>query len=186
MPELPEVETIRKQLSEQLIGQTIESIEVRVANIFIGDVAQVCGSPITKVERVGKYLFIHLASGRGLAVHLKMTGRIVLEQENKNIEYEELPHTRVIIAMRDGQRVYYWDTRKFGYLHVKDDIKSAQAEVAEKLGPEPWDISDTDLFRKLQKTGRTIKDTILDQSFLAGVGNIYANDGLWLAGIYPS
>lgn len=181
MPELPEVETIRKQLSEHLIGAEIERIEVRVAKVFVGDPAVVYGSKITKVGRVGKYLFIHLASGKGLAVHLKMTGRLVMNMA----EYDTSPYTRVVLTTGDGRSMYYWDTRMFGYLHVENDIADTQARIAKKLGPEPWVITDTELLRKLQKTGRAIKEALLDQTLLAGVGNIYANDGLWLAGIDP-
>lgn len=181
MPELPEVETIRQQLSAEMIGASIIQIEVRVPKIFVGDPKRVYGDKITRVGRVGKYLFIHLSNGRGLAVHLKMTGRVVMNVD----EYMSAPHTRLVLTMHDRRHIYYWDTRMFGYWHVENDIAAAEAKVKQKLGPEPWEISDTELLRKLQKTGRSIKEAILDQSLLAGVGNIYANDGLWLAGIDP-
>lgn len=181
MPELPEVETVRKQLAQEMMGACITAIEIRVPKIFVGDPESIYRDKIVKVGRVGKYLFLHLASGRGLAIHLKMTGRMVMNVA----EYGQSPHTRVVISMQDGRSIYYWDTRMFGYLHVESDIAGAEERVKQKLGPEPWVISDTELLRKLQKTGRAVKEAILDQSLLAGVGNIYANDGLWLAGIDP-
>ena len=87
--------------------------------------------------------------------------------------------------LKDGRKIYYWDTRMFGYIRLENNLQISIDNLQKKMGPEPWDISDTDLLRKLQKTGRSVKEAILDQSLLAGVGNIYANDGLWLAGIDP-
>jgi len=134
-------------------------------------------------------------SGKGIVEHLKMTGRLVLEKpenqktketnKSQELDYETAPHTRVVLKLADGRKIYYWDTRMFGYIKLENDIESENQRIKDKLGPEPWEISDTDLLRKLQKTGRSIKEAILDQSMLAGVGNIYANDGLWLAGINP-
>ncbi len=190
MPELPEVETIRKQLSEQLIDAEIVDVEVRVPKIFVGPTSSpttlgvnhiLDGEVIAKISRVGKYLFIHFSSGRGLAIHLKMTGRLVIDVHT----YATVPHTRVVITFKNKRKIYYWDTRMFGYLHVESNIAEAEGIVKAKLGPEPWVIDDSEFLRRLQKTGRTIKDAILDQSLLAGVGNIYASDGLWLAGIDP-
>ncbi|MFZ2200186.1 MAG: bifunctional DNA-formamidopyrimidine glycosylase/DNA-(apurinic or apyrimidinic site) lyase [Microgenomates group bacterium] len=191
MPELPEVETVRRQLEAEILGAEIGLIEVREEKIFVGQQSQVVGEVIFKIERVGKYLFVFFASGRGLVVHLKMTGRLIIKPLNHlnitplELDYETAPHTRVVINLSDGRKIYYWDTRKFGYIHALDNVQMAKANLEQKMGPEPWKISDTDLLRKLQKTGRPIKEAILDQSMLAGVGNIYANDGLWLAGIDP-
>ena len=180
MPELPEVETVKRQLEREILGSSIMGIEVRETHCFEG-------LPWTKVEkivdimRVGKYIFIKFESGRGLQIHLKMTGRIILVDPF----YETAIHTRVVIELSDSRKIYYWDTRMFGYIKHVIDVEAEHKKIKGKLGPEPWDIGDTDLLRKLQKTGRAIKEAILDQSLLAGVGNIYANDGLWLAGIDP-
>ncbi len=181
MPELPEVETIRKQLSRELRGDVIKGVEIRDRKIFVGKETSLRGEKIKRVVRVGKYLFLHFESGRGLGIHLKMTGRLVLQQG----DYAESPYTRAVIAMRSGRKLYYWDTRKFGYLKVVEDIAQAEEEVRKKLGPEPWEIKPIELLRKLQKTGRAVKEVLLDQSMIAGVGNIYANDALFLAGIDP-
>jgi formamidopyrimidine-DNA glycosylase len=191
MPELPEVETVRRQLENEIVGAVIESVEVREEKIFVGVPKRIHGQKINKVGRVGKYLFLKFASGRGMQIHLKMTGRLVIKPLNhltitpSEIDYEAAIHTRVVMELADGRKIYYWDTRKFGYIRLENDIVVEHARLTQKLGPEPWDVSVTDFLRKLQKTGRTIKETILDQSILAGVGNIYANDGLWLAGIDP-
>jgi formamidopyrimidine-DNA glycosylase len=164
MPELPEVETVRRQLEKEIVGSEI-----------VGE------GKVIEVKRVGKYLFIKFFNGRGYEIHLKMTGRLVLDDP----QYEDAKHTRMIINLTDGRKIYYWDIRKFGYVRVSENLEESIVKLTQRMGPEPWDITDIDLLRKLQKTGRSIKEAILDQSMLAGVGNIYANDGLWLAGIDP-
>jgi formamidopyrimidine-DNA glycosylase len=181
MPELPEVETVRKQLSAEMIGAVILGVTIRADKVFVGNPESIVGEKVAKISRVGKYLFMYFESGRGLAIHLKMTGRMVMNV----VDYHDSPHTRVLIAMVDGRHIYYWDTRMFGYLHVEENIAESELKIAEKLGPDPWQISDMELLRRLQKTSRAIKDAILDQSLMAGVGNIYANDGLWKAQIDP-
>lgn len=181
MPELPEVETVRRQLEKEILGTEIESVEVREAKIFVGNPNSIHGERIAKIGRVGKYLFVYFESNRGLVIHLKMTGRLVLN----NDFYATAKHTRVVLNLADGRKIYYWDTRKFGYLRVEDGIEKHRIALAKKMGPEPWDIIDMELLRKLKRTTRPIKEAILDQTILAGVGNIYANDGLWLAGINP-
>ncbi len=181
MPELPEVETVRKQLETELVGTEIVGVEIRMPKIFEGAPENIYKDKVVKVGRVGKYLFVHLSSKRGLVIHLKMTGRLILDVD----DYQYAPHTRVVMSLGDGRQIYYWDTRMFGYIKAVEDISKQELGIRNKLGPEPWELSDTDLLRKLQKTGRSVKEAILDQSLLAGVGNIYANDGLWLAGIDP-
>ncbi len=181
VPELPEVETIRKQAEKGLAGLVIKNVQVLTSKVFFGDPTILAGEKFLRVNRVGKYLFVHFESGKGLVIHLKMTGRLVLNDS----WYATAPHTRVVITLVDGSSIYYWDTRMFGYIKVEPEIMVEEQKIRAKLGPEVWEIDETQLLRKLQKTGRTIKDTILDQSVLAGVGNIYANDGLWKAGIDP-
>lgn len=191
MPELPEVETVRRQLERELVGAIIQSVEVREQKIFIGESKKVLGEKIVKIERVGKYIFVHFGSGSGLTIHLKMTGRLVLQSRITNSQilkledYETAKHTRVVITMKDSRKIYYWDTRKFGYLKWGESIEKEQAVLKEKMGPEPWDLSDEEFMIKLKRSGRSIKEVILDQNIISGVGNIYANDGLWLAGIDP-
>ena len=190
MPELPEVETVRSQLEREIIGATLVKITVRDARCFEGEMLS-DSQLISEVLRLGKYLFVKFESGRGLQIHLKMTGRLILEDANKKIksselDYDKAIHTRVVLQFADQRKIYYWDTRMFGYIKSMPYISRAYLKIKSQLGPEPWDINDTELLRKLQKTGRTIKEAILDQGLLAGVGNIYANDGLWLAQINPT
>lgn len=180
MPELPEVETVRRQLEKEILGSEIVQVVVRESRCFDGS-QEVLGERIEEIGRVGKYLFVKFKSGRGLQIHLKMTGRLVIG----DVSYETAKHTRVVITLKDGRKIYYWDTRMFGYIKVVEDIGKQEEGIRSKLGPEPWDVSETELWRKFQKTRRAIKEVILDQGMIAGVGNIYANDGLWLAGINP-
>jgi len=182
MPELPEVETIKRQLEKEILGAEIVGIEVRDRRCWEGEWEG--SEKIVAIERVGKYLFIKFASGRGLVIHLKMTGRLVLAPP-ASASYGEARHTRVVLNLKDGRKIYYWDTRMFGYIRLENNLQLSIYNLQKKMGLEPWDISDIDLLRKFKKTGRSIKEVILDQSMLAGVGNIYGNDGLWSAGIDP-
>ena len=182
MPELPEVETVRRQLAQEIVGEVVSLIEVRREGCFVGKPDRVRSERITKVLRRGKYLFIVFQSGRGLTVHLKMTGRLVIEKD----WYETAPHTRVVMRMVSGRSLYFWDTRAFGYVKEEEEIEKAQEKVRARLGPEPGELTEIEFLRKLQKTGRKVKDALLDQTILAGVGNIYANDALHLAQILPT
>lgn len=181
MPELPEVETIKRQIQQEIVGEVITHLEVREEKIVMGERELIKGKKITGISRRGKYLFVKFEDGSGIQIHLKMTGRLVLEDS----WYEGAKHTRVVITLKSGRKVYYWDTRKFGYIKVERDIQEAEEKVKRKLGKDPWEMSDKELYIKLQKTGRAIKEVILDQSIIAGVGNIYASDALWKAGIDP-
>jgi len=192
MPELPEVETVRKQLTKEVVGSKVVNIEVREAKIFIGNAKELLGDKIVKVGRIGKYLFIYFKSKKGLIIHLKMTGRLIIRPLNQStikpleVDYETAKHTRVVIKLSDGRKIFYWDTRKFGYLKLVDDIHDEYFKLSEKMGPDPWKITEIDLQRKLKRTSRSIKEAILDQNVLSGVGNIYANDALWLAKLNPA
>lgn len=189
MPELPEVETVRKQLEAEILGSSIVGIEVRDSRCFEG-LPWTGAEKIVRVERVGKYLFVKFESGRGMQIHLKMTGRLILNSPILNsqilkFDYETAKHTRVVLKLDDGRTIYYWDTRMFGYIKRVENLQLSIYNLQKKMGPEPWNITDSDLLCKFQRSGRSIKEMILDQSILAGVGNIYANDGLWLSGIDP-
>lgn len=181
MPELPEVETIRRQVAKELIGESIDRVEVREQKIVVGEKGLIVGKKVKAVSRQGKYLFIHLENGVGMQVHLKMTGRLVLN----DMWYETAVHTRAVLNLGSGKSLYYWDTRMFGYIKMEPDIIEAEEKVKKKLGKDPWEMTEIELLRKLQKTGRAIKEALLDQSLIAGVGNIYANDALWKAGVDP-
>lgn len=180
MPELPEVETVRRQMEKEVVGEEIGKIEIRDSMCFDGDSEILVGRKIEKVGRVGKWLLVGLSEGAGMEVHLRMTGRLVVDDK-----YRSMPHTRVVMELVSGGALYYWDTRKFGYVRAWESEKEMTKVVKAKVGPDPWEISDKVFLGILKKTNRKIKDILLDQKVLAGVGNIYANDALWLAGINP-
>ncbi len=198
MPELPEVETIRRGLKERLIGDSIADIEIRVPKMFIGDPAQILNTPITDIRRIAKVLVLDFANGQSLLVHLKMTGQLVYVKQNDlaigghpEKAYEQpLPHkhTHVIFLLNDGGRLYYNDLRKFGWHKIVPTI-----DIQTSLGQEfaGVDVSGPDFtfnyfqnFLKL-RPNRSIKEAILEQRYMAGLGNIYAAEALWHAKINP-
>lgn len=182
MPELPEVETIRMQLDAAIVGETVAGVEVRRAKSFRGDPKQIVGRKIVAVERVGKYLFFHTDQGVGLVGHLKMTGRMIIKN---SAFYQTAKHTRVVVSFESGVKLFFWDTRVFGYLEVVGDSKLAEDALRTRLGDDPWEMMPAEFAKICSRYKRPIKNLMLDQELMSGVGNIYANDALWKAGIDP-
>lgn len=204
MPELPEVETIRTQLADKLIGRKITGIEVRLAKMWQGDKKEVIGETITGVERRAKIIIIKLSNGKNVVVHLKMTGQLVYGEERKKngkkgavaetlsfsqgIPFAgfELPakHTHVILSLDKGT-LFFNDMRQFGWMRVVD--KDQLAGIDGKHGPEALgkDFTPEYLAKVCANWGRPIKLLLMEQSKIAGVGNIYANEILWCARINP-
>ena len=184
MPELPEVETVKNQLSPHVIGRTITKVTLHWERMVKGqDAAEflklIAGQKIMDMTRQGKYMIVHLSNGSKLIIHLKMTGSLILGKDNS----EPPKYTRAIIHLDDGQDVFFRDPRKFGVLKLLKDTK----EIDAKLGPEPLEKEFTlKLFTEgLAKRTVPIKALLLDQKFLAGVGNMYADEALFLARIDP-
>jgi formamidopyrimidine-DNA glycosylase len=183
MPELPEVETVKNELAPHVIGKCIISITPVWAGI-VKEVPveefqkRVTGQKITALSRHGKYLLFHLSNGDKLVVHLKMTGSLILGTS------EPPKYTRAIIHLEDGLNIYFRDPRKFGVLKLIKDV----SEVKSKLGPEPFDRDFTvKIFAERLKNRKSpIKALLLDQKFLAGVGNMYADEALFAARIHPA
>jgi len=199
MPELPEVETIRLQLDQKLKGLKITDIDVLKEKSFLGNPKEVLGKKIVGVKRRAKINIIELADGVYLAVHLKMTGQLIYSQDGGEIKEGkeknhspfkvcELPNkfTRVIISFSSGARLFFNDLRMFGWIKV---LKDLQELGLEKLGPEAIDerAFSFEYFKNtLSKSKKPVKLVILDQEKLAGVGNIYASEALFRAGILPT
>jgi formamidopyrimidine-DNA glycosylase len=196
MPELPEVETLRLQLSSLIIGQTIKEIEILKAKSFTGDKREVIGKKIVGIRRFAKLLVFDLSNGLNLAIHLKMSGQLIYRNikdqiskiKNKTGKTDPLlvnlpnKHTRVIIRFQSGANLYFNDLRIFGWIRVTKKVD----DLIEKLGPEPFKDLTIDKFKEILHSSRKpIKPVIMDQEKIAGVGNIYANDVLFLAGIDP-
>jgi formamidopyrimidine-DNA glycosylase len=196
MPELPEVETIKSRLSEIIIGQRIQSIEVLRTKSFQGNQTALIGATITAVERRAKVLSLELSSGYSVLVHLKMTGQIIVVTDQVRIGgghptadwVRDLPspHTRVIIRFQaPNAALFFNDQRVFGWMKVVNQ-KQKQQELS-CYGPDinSDDLSPDFFWSGLQRSRQPIKVRIMDGSFVAGVGNIYACDALNLAGISP-
>ena len=185
MPELPEVEYVARQLREILIGRTIEGVEVSWSRSVQGMspeefAARVAGRRVVGVARRGKYLLVHLDDEETLIVHRRMSGNLVLSPPASDVLY-----VRVAFTLDDGRRVLYSDPRKFGRLTLaaNDDLPGLFAA----LGPEPLDEAFTGeaLLARLGRQQRAIKAALLDQEVIAGLGNIYADESLYRAGIHP-
>ncbi len=184
MPELPEVETIRNDLRPLLVSRVITGVRVGwegcVDRPSVKELShQVVGSRIDDVGRRGKFLVLRLSSGRALLVHLRMTGRLLLVDATSPC----LAHTRLSLRLDNDQELRFVNVRKFGRLYLVDDPQ----EVLGDLGPEPLDqdfgVEDfSALFR-----GRRgmIKPLLLNQRFIAGLGNIYVDEALFKAGLHP-
>jgi len=202
MPELPEVETIRLGLQKYLVGHKIESVEVKLKRIFTGDPALILDSKITSVNRFGKGLVINFANGYSLAIHIKMTGQLIVNDlafiKNRNIHLSPkkvgtIPNkfTHVIFTLDKGAMLYYNDIRQFGWLKIIKTNDLHSLSFFKELGPEPIPSSGQEPLTLeqfeniLSKSSLAVKVLIMDQKRIGGIGNIYANDGLFLAGINP-
>lgn len=197
MPELPEVETIVRRLREKLVDHQIVAVDVRRAKSWRGDPDQIVDHPISVVSRRAKIIVIDFAKTKySLIIHLKMTGQLIhvaLDHHRTGGGHptddwvNQLPskHTRVVLTLDDGSSLFFNDMRVFGWLKVVTDSEK-QAELA-KYGPDVIDQKVTSNYfsQRLQRRTQAIKQVIMDGSFIAGVGNIYACDGLFLAGISP-
>ncbi|MDP2927000.1 MAG: DNA-formamidopyrimidine glycosylase [bacterium] len=176
MPELPEVETIKRYLQRAIVGKTIIGVEILSKKQFPDNPKEVIGVKIISIARRGKNLIINLSNNKSLLIHLKLTGQLVVTQKNPDRA------TRVIVSFNQG-KLFFNDLRKFGWMKI---VKSSELELT-KLGPEPFwpDFTNEYLKQVFSKTTKPIKLVLLDQEKIAGIGNIYANDALWEAEIYP-
>jgi formamidopyrimidine-DNA glycosylase len=186
MPELPEVETIAADLRPELIGGRFVAGHIlwprTLAEPAAGLLdARLAGRTVLDVGRRGKYLLIHLDPAAGLIFHLRMTGQLDVVAADAPVLHG--PHLRAWFELADGRRLAFTDARKFGRIWLVDDVTS----VVGKLGPEPLDWAFTPEVLAGRLAGRrvAIKPLLLDQTVIAGVGNIYADEALFLAGIHP-
>jgi formamidopyrimidine-DNA glycosylase len=186
MPELPEVETIARLLRPVAVGHRIAGVEVlwprTVDRPPLSEFHEaIQGVTITDVTRRGKFIVVRMDSDWALLVHLRMSGRFVLRPPRS--EPSDLEHTRAIIHLENGQSIDFIDPRKFGRFYLVRDSE----EVLSGLGPEPLGPNMTaERFTLLLRERRgEIKRLLLNQQFVAGMGNIYASEILWQAGIHP-
>ena len=177
MPELPEVETVVRTLAPHLVGRTITRAEFRSRFVTPGDrvafAARLAGRQIESIERRGKFIWIRLDSGH-LAVHLGMTGRLLFNGV-------EGPHTQGLFEFGDAMLIYD-DPRQFGRIEWSRGVPERIAA----LGPEPLLIGGEDFAARLRLRSTKVKPLLLNQSFLAGLGNIYVDEALFRASIHPN
>lgn len=202
MPELPEVETVRRGLTNFIIGKTVKSVTHDTLKSFPNASADVdqflIGAAISDVRRRAKVLIIDLDNAYSLVIHLKMTGQLVFRGEQQfgaghptDSLIGELPDrsTRVDITFTDDSHLFFNDQRKFGWVRLLPTVEIPNIDFMKKVGPEPLEADFTAkvLFDRMQRRKNSnIKAVLLDQTVLAGVGNIYADESLWGAKIHPS
>jgi len=192
MPELPEVETVRRGLEPVMLDRRIERIEVRrfdlrgrIPKNFADDIA---GQKVSRLLRRGKYILAEMENGEGFGLHLGMSGRIKIQPDGTVAESpKQTTHDHVVFTMADKTKIIFNDPRRFGML-FRVGKKWDSEKPFSAMGPEPLGNSFNGpvLEKKLLKKNAPIKTVLLDQNVVAGVGNIYACEALFLAGIHPT
>ena len=219
MPELPEVETIRRGLNKFIKSKKITNVQILCEKSFIGPKEVIENQEIESIERRGKAMLINLKNGITMMIHLRMTGQLIYrsigtENGKKLAEmikkghfdgeiaseetfagghptdsfFTELPNTqtRVVIEIDSGT-LFFNDQRKFGFIKLIPTNEVSQDKFISKLAKEPWDISPDEFFANIKKHKNScIKGVILDQTVIAGIGNIYADEALFASGIHPN
>lgn len=188
MPELPEVETIRRVIEPQIQGMTIDKITLNRPEIIAHPTSErfcslLSGQKITGMERRGKFLRVLLDSGDFFMLHLRMTGCLLLTPS----DYPQEKHTHLIFHLENNSELRFSDMRRFGRFWFLQKDEADTYSGIDKLGIEPFDdgLTAEYLQKHLGKRKKTIKECLLDQSVVAGIGNIYSDEILFTAGIYP-
>lgn len=187
MPELPEVESIKNTLAKTILGEEILAVDISwppaiICPDGVDFAGFISGQIIESLGRRGKYLLIHLGNGWSMIVHFRMTGRLIFYPERHPAD----KHTHVIFFLKNGE-LHYSDIRKFGRIQLIPAHKIAEVSALKKMGPEPLaaSFSFDGLGERLARKKGPVKAALLDQTVMAGLGNIYADEALFRAGIYP-
>jgi formamidopyrimidine-DNA glycosylase len=185
MPELPEVETVVRLLRPKVIGKKILDIKNEwprhLSSVDLEELRdRVVGTRISELNRRGKYILFTLDSADSMIIHLKMTGQLLLERTSSAIQ----DHVHTVFIFSDGEELRFRDVRKFGRIYLTQDASSILGE----LGPEPLSGSFSPglLYEMLHGRRRVLKPLLLDQRFIAGIGNIYADESLFQAKLAPN
>ena len=186
MPELPEVETVVRALRKQLVGRRLTNPQVRKSDIIEGDrpafLHATADARVESVRRRGKWILIDLAGGRTVLAHLRMTGRFAVVDNGTPRE----KHDHLEWTLDDGpQRLRFNDLRRFGRFRIVPTAQVEQHLQSRGWGPEPLEITVSEFHRRLSRGKRSVKAALLDQNVVAGLGNIYADEILFAAGIDP-
>lgn len=181
MPELPEVETIKRQLEHTLVGKKITEVCVHVPKV-IKEISPVNfkksleGQTVKNILRKAKVLILELSSGKSLVIHLKMTGQLIYPGDGKA--------SRVSFHLSDGKTLDFNDQRIFAELRLLDDWRALP--FIQGLGPEPFDVSAQEFRAMFAKKKTAVKPLLMDQTFISGVGNLYAAEALFRARVNPT
>ena len=188
MPEMPEVEIIRRYLDTQVAGKTIMNLDIRLPRMIKwpdveGFRALVTGRTIKSMNRRGKYLLMELDNDSKVVFHLRMTGRLVYEPTGDTSDH----HARVIFHLQDGASLVYGDTRTLGTIHGLKPQELGMLKGLAEMGPEPLSAEFTTeyLYKTANQRKVAIKSFLLNQKYIGGIGNIYADEALFLARIHP-
>jgi formamidopyrimidine-DNA glycosylase len=185
VPELPEVEVIRRGLANKLVGETITGVSRGDKRLRRqaepGELESLAGRTVSRLSRRGKYLLVHLDQGQTLLVHLGMTGRLFFLTDS----CPPLPHVHLVFLLRSGHKLVYQDVRRFGQVLLYPPGVTPPA--LEQVGLEPWSrrLTPEWLAQKTAKLKRPIKNFLLDGRIIAGIGNIYASEALFETRIHP-
>jgi formamidopyrimidine-DNA glycosylase len=189
MPELPEVETMVRDLRTRVVGRTITAVDAPFPGSVVYPgypefVQRVAGQEIVDIRRRGKYAGFSLASGDALIVHRGMTGSLLARPTGEPME----PHVRILFGLDDGTELRFDDARKFGKVFVMESTGAERPLPWSRMGPEPLgdDFSPDYLHRRVSSRKASIKSLLLNQEIVAGLGNIYVDEALFHAGIHPS
>jgi len=194
MPELPEVETLRRGLEKHVVGHSIKSVEILHPGVIQGDINTIIGKKIISVRRIGKGLILDLSNNYSLGIHVKLTGQVIYRDRNtQNIPVSKtkvgtIPNsfTHVVFELDKKGKLYYNDQRRFGWIKILPTTSILELPFFKNMGPEPFKDLTHKLFEGIVQGKTTkIKPLLMNQEVIGGIGNIYANDALFKAGIDP-
>jgi len=202
MPELPEVEVVKKSLESSIYNLIIKEVRINEPNLRYKikkrEISKLIGSKITKIERRSKYLIFKLSNKMTMLTHLGMTGKFFYEDKKNNKKktsfyynlnnHKDIKHDHVLFIFKNNSKLIYNDVRKFGFIKIDKENTIYRNIHLKNLGPEPLKSSfNLDYFRNFIKNKKKkIKDLLMDQKFVAGLGNIYVNEVLFFSKIRPT
>ncbi|MDD5589976.1 MAG: DNA-formamidopyrimidine glycosylase [Candidatus Portnoybacteria bacterium] len=192
MPELPEVETIRGQLDKFLAGKKIKEVRIKLPKLVKFPTPKfkkiIIGQTIQSVSRRAKILVFNLSNGWSMLTHLKLTGRLIFRKADEPLQKEDEKWNHLIYSFSDGSRLFHNDLRQFGYVKMVETSKLDDYFIKEKFGPEPLEkgFNFEKLLAILKKRPKMkIKQFLMDQTLIAGIGNIYSDEVLFYSNIHP-
>lgn len=203
MPELPEVETLRRGLEKYVVGHTIKNVEILHPGVLQGDSKTILNSKIIRARRIGKGLILDLSNNFSLGIHVKLTGQLIYRDEEtkdipvSKIKVKTIPNafTHVIFELDKNAKLYYNDQRRFGWIKILPTQSILDLPFFKNMGPEPFankigsgqaDLTLPTFQEILRAKSTKIKPLLMDQEVIGGIGNIYANDALFRAKINPT